>query len=138
MKGNYNASIKIANEKYGYKNPENPGNLPKGTIINGVKYILIPITHTAVCDSKGCQNQFVKFCKEKPDNKKYTIFPLYSNFGTHELCIICSNIENNTQFITSRDENNLMLAIMNRYDLMDDEGDTLYQELENEIDELKI
>ena len=47
-------------------------------------------------------------------------------------------MENNTQFITSRDENNLMLAIMNRYDLMDDEGDTLYQELENEIDELKI
>jgi hypothetical protein len=150
MKGNYNASIKIAKETYGYKTPENSGKIPKGTVINGVKYILIPVTHTAVCDFKGCQNQFIKYKLEKPEGKKYTIFPLYSNFGTHELCVICSNMENNKQFIPTKNEINRMLLIMDKNELMSDsdEGDecdecdecddTMDQESEYEIGNLII
>lgn len=148
MKGNFNSSLKLANEKFGYKTPEEPGTLPRGILINGDKYILIPIAHTAVCDSKGCQSQCVKFHKENPNDKKYTTAPIYSNWGRRELCIVCADIENTKPFIPTKDETNRMLEILgNRVDEMSDdecesdegdECDTTDEEIGYEICELKV
>ena len=43
-KGNFNASLKLAKEKYDYKSPENPGNLPMGIILNSKNYIVCEVT----------------------------------------------------------------------------------------------
>ena len=37
MKGNLNLSIKLANKKYNYISPKQPGTIPKGIIINKKK-----------------------------------------------------------------------------------------------------
>ena len=40
MKGNLNLSIKLANKKYNYISPKQPGTIPKGIIINKKKSLL--------------------------------------------------------------------------------------------------
>ena len=113
MKGNFNSSIKLAKEIYNYKSPEEPGNLPKGIIIENKKYVLIPIKHTAVCDSKGCQNQYNNI--DKSDLKKiesYSNAPIYSNWGTSEICLVCADLKNVKQFVPTQNDINYMMEIL--------------------------
>lgn len=128
MKGNFSVSLKIAKDVYGYQSPEEPGSLPKGIIYNNKNYILIPTTHTAVCDSKGCQSQYMKFCKDNPTSKKYTTAPVYSNWGKHEICLVCADIDNLLFFEPTKKETNRMMTILNQgnnpmSDSDSDEGD---------------
>ena len=126
MKGNINSSIKLAKELYNYKSPEEPGNLPKGIIIKNIKYLLIPITHTAVCDSKGCQNQYNNI--DKNDLKKleaYAKAPIYSNWGNSEICLVCADLKNIDHFVPTQNDTNYMMEILDTDNMSccSDEGD---------------
>ena len=154
MRGNFNKSLKFAKDNYNYKNPESPGSLPPGIIIDMKKYILIPVEHSAVCDNKCCQKQFLKFYIDEPTNKKYSKAPVYSNWGKNELCIICAGnlfLQNDFRyiktFIPTDDEITSMLSILKIGDvemsdesvnesdsIFDNEGDTDYSTSEQEMD----
>lgn len=126
MTSNFDCSIKLAKEIYNYRSPEEPGNLPKGIIVKNKKYILIPINHTAVCDSKKCQEQYNIDKKNPKKIEEYTKAPIYSNWGNDELCLICANLENIKFFIPSKSDIDYMIEILdsNNMSCLDsDEGD---------------
>ena len=112
MKGNLNLSIKLANKKYNYISPKQPGTIPKGIIINKKKYILIPLNHTAICDSVECQRQGIIYYKKPKKSNEYSILPIYSNWGNDEICLVCANIDKLIHFTPTKNETNRLINII--------------------------
>jgi hypothetical protein len=105
MSGNYNKSMTIACEKYGYESPENPGTLPRGVVINNEKYILLTKSYGGVCDSDGCQKQYTELCIDNPaTDDAYANAPLYSKWGHGELCVVCAGVGLVDEFVPSEKE----------------------------------
>lgn len=104
--GHFDKSLKIARERYAYESPQTPGNLPLGILIDGEKYILVPVLHSGVCDSDECQKQYIKSFKADPEacDAAYRSAPLYSRFGTDELCLCCSDMKNRVTFEPTQKE----------------------------------
>ena len=140
MKGNFDLSIKTAKEDYNYVSPQESGSLPKGIFLKGEKYLLMPLNHAAICDSKYCQTQGITYNKENPPPNKYTTSPIYSNWGKHELCVVCAKLENLVHFTPNEDEKKRMLLLINKQYMNDDseldEGDDEGDEGDDEGDEV--
>lgn len=113
MTSNFDCSIKLAREIYNYNSPQEPGDLPKGIIVKNKKYILIPINHTAVCDSKKCQEQYSIDKKNSEKIEEYIKAPIYSNWGNDELCLVCANLSNTKIFTPTKNDIDYMIEILN-------------------------
>lgn len=152
MVGNFNNSLKIAKEQYDYKSRENPGKLPHGIIVDGYKYILIPITHIAGCDSRGCRKQHQIYHRQHPNGDNYHTAPVYSKWDKCELCIVCAmnicevkNFSEVPTFVPSKKEVRRIYIKLNdgKMDISDessdegDEGDEC-ETSESEIDDVSM
>lgn len=123
MPGHLLESLKIAKDEYGYVSPENPGTLPRGLIINNKKYVLFTKTHTAVCDNKACQKQFINYSNKHASSIKYITAPIYSFRGRHELCVKCADVKTAQTFVPPKEDIMRMLLILGYSEEMCQESD---------------
>ena len=113
MLDNYNKSMTIACETYGYESLGNPGTLPRGVFINNEKYILITKSHDCMCDSDVCQKQYTEsFTNNTTTDNVYTNAPLYSKGGHGALCVVCAGVGLVDEFVPSEKEVSDLLMVL--------------------------